>query len=103
MTLRLRDVHRHAKDWGLAVVHMDWVLACLKAGRRLDERPYSLDTYDPSRGPVTVAADITSCGADAGRPGSRWVVAIGWWKGGMAPLEDLDGAVRCRVEGFAVI
>ncbi|KAG2445614.1 hypothetical protein HXX76_000224 [Chlamydomonas incerta] len=61
--------YTHAKDWGLAVVHMDWVVASLKAGRRLDERPYSLDSYDPSRGPAAEGAPATSCAVDAGRLG----------------------------------
>ncbi|GFR43657.1 hypothetical protein Agub_g4763, partial [Astrephomene gubernaculifera] len=39
--------HTHAREWGLFVVHYDWVLDCLKAGHRLDERPYNLDTYVP--------------------------------------------------------
>ncbi|EFJ50894.1 hypothetical protein VOLCADRAFT_116609, partial [Volvox carteri f. nagariensis] len=51
--------YTHAREWGLFIVHHDWVLDCLKVGHRLDERSYNIDTYTPR---VTSAAPLASGG-----------------------------------------
>ncbi|PNH08930.1 DNA topoisomerase 2-binding protein 1-A [Tetrabaena socialis] len=67
--------HKYAKDWGMHVVHYDWVLHSLKAGRRLCEVPYTLDVYGvPGAAAAAAAADagITRIVAPvAGGPGAN--------------------------------
>ncbi|KXZ47467.1 hypothetical protein GPECTOR_35g905 [Gonium pectorale] len=93
--------HKHAKEWGLFVVHYDWVVDSLKAGRRLDERLYNLDTYVPKAGP---AAPPGAPGANpaapngAGAPGPAGAIAVPC--GAVDLKRGGSGALQADVKGL---
>ncbi|GIL47106.1 hypothetical protein Vafri_4019, partial [Volvox africanus] len=76
--------YTHAREWGLFIVHHDWVIDCLRVGYRLDERRYNLETYVPKD---TSAAALASTG-DYQRQPSRTVSTA---RGGVS-CQSGDGA-----------
>ncbi|GIL70596.1 hypothetical protein Vretimale_3713 [Volvox reticuliferus] len=76
--------YTHAREWGLFIVHHDWVIDCLRVWRRLDERRYSLETYIPKE--TSIAAQAAT--GDYQRQPSRTVSSA---RGGVS-CQSGDGA-----------
>ncbi|GLC59247.1 hypothetical protein PLESTB_001466100 [Pleodorina starrii] len=91
--------YTHAREWGLFIVHHDWVLDCLKAGHRLDERPYNLETYAPkdtSVGPLASSGDHQRQPSSVVAPGPTDSVCGG------APAVNASAALARGVGGSAL-